>query len=193
MIKENMTTDYKITEQQHHWTSEEKLKYCGYGEWVEEADSTEIEYLGYEAMIFRVFHYEPYTKKVAYFGGHLCGYVKISNNHPFYKKKGIYLECHGGITANEIHEDHWIGFDCAHLGDIVPTTEHFKRTSPEWIEIQKKNPIPLGFENHHLFNPTYKNIEFCIEECKSMIAQLIVEEEIKVEKEAKNAPRAKTI
>lgn len=173
-----MTNDYKIIKENHHWTSEEKLKYCGYGEWIEEADVTEIEYLGYEAFIIRVFIREYLTKEEAYSGGYLCGYVRIPENHPLYKQKEIVLDCHGGVTFNEIHEEHWIGFDCAHPRDIVPTIENFKNTNEELISLQKEIFSPV-YES--LFKQTYKNIEFCIEECKSMIAQLVILEEKKIE------------
>lgn len=166
-----MKTEYKITEQQHHWTSDEKLKFGGYGEWVEEADAIEFEYKGYEAFIIRIWKKEPCTKEEAYFGGHLCGYVKIPNTHPYYGNEEIDLEVHGGVTFNEMHEEHFVGFDCAHSTDLVPTMDHMRKTIPELIAIRKT--VPKGLENHPLFNPVYKNINYCIHECISMIDQLI--------------------
>lgn len=69
--------------------------------------------------------------------GHLCGYVGVPKGHPYFKKGYDYayemddkIECHGGLTyagyleKNERvgWEDHWfLGFDCAHAGDIVPS------------------------------------------------------------------------
>lgn len=162
-----------ITKQEHHYTSEEKLKFCGYGEWVEEADITEIEYLGYEVRVVRIFMEEPFAKVKAYFGGHLCGYVKIPQSHPYFGKKDIYLDCHGGLTFNEAHEEHWAGFDCGHSGDYIPSTEHMRNTMPELIELKKKFPIPKGMEHHPLFKPVYRNVDYCIQQCISMIDQLI--------------------
>lgn len=59
---------------------------------------------------------------------HLCGYVRIPENHPFYQKEypelyaiGKAVKCHGGLTYSDDFWDNgswWIGFDCAHLGDI---------------------------------------------------------------------------
>lgn len=40
--------EYTVTKEEHHWTSEEKLRYCGCGELVEEPDLTIIERLGTE-------------------------------------------------------------------------------------------------------------------------------------------------
>lgn len=167
-----MNIDYKITKEEHHWTSEEKLKFCGYGEWVEEPDVVEFKYLGYEAGVHRIFVREPYSQKVAYFGGHLCGYVKIPENHPYFGEEEIIIDCHGGLTFNEMHEEQWIGFDCAHAGDYVPTSEHMKKICPELIELAKKFPRPEGFKHFVIFNPVYRNVQFCIKECMDIITQL---------------------
>jgi hypothetical protein len=71
--------------------------------------------------------------------GVLCGYVGVDSSHPLYGKKmrgwddeetneddpfGD-LMVHGGVTFAdrwpEISSDLWfIGFDCAHAGDIIP-------------------------------------------------------------------------
>jgi hypothetical protein len=74
--------------------------------------------------------------------GHLCGYVGVTQGHPFFKKDGydFDLDVHGGITftnmcrpgKDESHgichipgpgePDHvwWLGFDCGHCFDISP-------------------------------------------------------------------------
>lgn len=169
-----METEHKILKEEHHWTSEEKLKHCGYGEWVEEADVTEFEYLGYEASVIRVFKREHAAKDIAYFGGHLCVYVRIPNTHPYFKNEEIDLDVHGGITFNEAHEEHWIGFDCAHLGDYVPTMEHLRNTIPEMKLLKEAFEISDEFKDMYLFNPVYRNVDYCIEECKKMIRELHV-------------------
>lgn len=168
-----MKSDLKIIKDEHHWTSEEKLRFCGCGEWVEESDVFEFEYLGYHACVIRVFKKEPFAKELAYFGGHFCGYVRIPDNHPYFKNEDIDLDCHGGLTFNEAHEEHWVGFDCGHSMDRIPTMEHMRNTRPELIEIRKQFPIPEGMEHHPLFNPVYRNMDYCIEECKTMITQLV--------------------
>lgn len=168
-----MKSDLKIIKDEHHWTSEEKLKFCGYGEWVEESDLFEFEYLGYHAIIVRVFKKEPFAKELAYFGGHFCGYVRIPDEHPFFRKQDIDLDCHGGLTFNEAHEEHWVGYDCGHSGDFIPTMEHMRNTNPELKKIKEMFPVPAGFEEFALFNPMYRNIDYCIGECKDMITQLL--------------------
>jgi len=60
-------------------------------------------------------------------GGHLCGYVAVSDRHPLYRAdcddpRVQSLDVHGGITYAGSPQPHrwWLGFDCAHLGDLSP-------------------------------------------------------------------------
>lgn len=54
--------------------------------------------------------------------GYRCGYVRIPETHPWFKKYYDDLNdvsVHGGLTYNQLAEDGWwIGFDCAHLYDL---------------------------------------------------------------------------
>lgn len=60
----------------------------------------------------------------------LCGYVRIMKGHRLYKanqRRLSNLEVHGGVTFNRkmqhrryMKRGYWIGFDCAHLGDLCP-------------------------------------------------------------------------
>jgi len=162
----------KIKKKIHYWTSDQKLKWFGYGEWIEEPDSLEIEYRGYKALVERISKQEPFAKEETYFGGHLCGYVVIPDDHPLFKKENIDIDCHFGITFNEAYEEHLIGFDCAHSGDYIPSMELIRKKCR--LELY---PIPKGYENFNIFNPTYRNVQYCIDECKKMIDQLIIEKE----------------
>ena len=176
-----MKSDYKITKEEHFYTSDQKIQWCGYGEWVEEPDCTVIEYKGYEAVIHRVMKREPCCPVEAYFGGHLCGYVKIPEDHPLFKET-VDLDCHGGISYNECNEEHWVGFDCGHSGDLVPTMELFKKQRKAAGEFEPF-PIPEEFKEYAIFNPSYKNIQYCIDELIGMIDQLEVYKEAAAEKE----------
>ena len=167
-----MKNDYKITREEHHWTSEEKIKWLGYGEWVEEADTIVFEYLGCEACVHRIIKREPYAKEEAYFVGHLCGYVRIPEDHPFFKSKDLDIETHYGLTFNEAHEEHWVGFDCGHSCDLIPSMEFFNKKRQAEGEFEPF-PIPKEFEHFALFHPTYKNMQFCIDECVHIIDQLV--------------------
>ncbi len=143
-----------------------------------------IEYLGYEAKINRAFIKEPFSEEEAWFGGHVCGYVKIPENHPYFKKENIDLECHGGITFydEKVNGDYWIGFDCAHERDYVPTIEFFIKNNKEFSSWRKKIALPEGYEKFSIFNPQYRNVQYCIDQCVEMINQLIkIKDEINVE------------
>lgn len=65
--------------------------------------------------------------------GHLCGYVRIPRSSRLYVKKQRRaainkLRVHGGVTfdggirrgGGGKLRGRWIGFDCAHFGDLVP-------------------------------------------------------------------------
>lgn len=102
--------------------------------------------------------------------GHLCGYVGFGKDHPLFGKggsptyKGVdSLDVHGGITwadkicpcihPNVFDKDlWWLGFDCAHLGDISPTS-----------------PTQLLFEEPRA---TYRNFEYVREEVINLVKQL---------------------
>jgi hypothetical protein len=168
-----MNDKVKIIKEEHHWTSDEKIKWLGYGEWIEECDVTEFEYLGYQALVMRVMKRELYCPHAGYFGGHLCGYVGIPETHPYFRKKELDIDGHHGITFNEAHEEHWIGFDCGHTGDYIPTVEHMRKTNPELKKINEMFPLKEGFEKFGLFNPVYRNMEYCIQCCIEIIYQLI--------------------
>jgi hypothetical protein len=61
---------------------------------------------------------------------HLCGYVRVPNkNHPWANATydDIGAEVHGGLTfggplthLRGIPSEYWVGFDCAHAGDLSP-------------------------------------------------------------------------
>lgn len=76
------------------------------------------------------FVYKNYNCKIIRvnpdFSGHLCGYVQIPQEHEFYQKHYDEIDCnipaHGGLTFSGSfkNNDWWIGFDCAHYGDLLP-------------------------------------------------------------------------
>jgi hypothetical protein len=69
--------------------------------------------------------------------GHLCGYVGVSPGHPWYEKtdEAVEARVHGGLTfcgkcrpdgrichkvePGEPDDVWWLGFDCAHCGDLT--------------------------------------------------------------------------
>lgn len=73
--------------------------------------------------------------------GHLCGYVGVADGHPAFRRDYISVDVrvHGGLTYSDFcfeAPDHtgvchipdagepervwWLGFDCAHPGDLCP-------------------------------------------------------------------------
>ena len=150
--------------EKHIWSSEDKLKYYGYGEWVEECDYNYFKHNGIECVIKRALFPKKYVDIYGYdvAGGHLCGYCKLPKNHPWGECKDIWnleINVHGGITyeKNKI-----IGFDAAHFTDLVP----YHRFIIE--EMRKKNiKCPI------IFNGVYRNMEYMKEECKKLADQIV--------------------
>jgi hypothetical protein len=106
----------------------EQLKEAGInGPWEGEPDHQEWRYDGVPCVVNRNDH------------GSWCGYVAIPPGHPLYEKDvdvDDVVEAHGGITYSEHgcmgeichtprpgESDYprWVGFDCAHCMDFVPT------------------------------------------------------------------------
>lgn len=178
-----MSEECKMIET-HLYSSDEKLSWWGYGEWLEEPDNVTFIHEGIECIVIRIV-----AKEICghMFGGHLCGYIKIPDDHHFYSKNfmdfdnGHDLDVHGGITYSEIdnknhsylpNEGHWIGFDCAHSGDYIPSMEYLRKTDPIFKQFNEGSPIFKKYKHLAIFNPSYKNIAFCIDECKSMAEQI---------------------
>lgn len=107
-------------------------------EWDNEPDRLEWEYCGFKCSIVR----HPEMK-------HLCGYVGLPKSHPYYGKHynqcllgrerwdctwykdhpslEKIIKVHGGLTFSQQGDGEtwekdlwWLGFDCAHTGDLVP-------------------------------------------------------------------------
>lgn len=181
--------------EEHLHTSDHKLQHLGYGEWVEEPDKVEFTYKGYECLVWRIYGEEPFAPQ-HWYGGFLCGYVRIPEDHFAYKKHydHIDIDCHGGLTYGDFREGreeegYFIGFDCAHSQDYNPSMEFFRSTH----DIAKRIfPIPEEFKKYAIFNPTYRNVDFVKKECRSIVRQLInmnamakIKEQIKQEAESK--------
>ena len=83
----------------------------------EEGNIKKIVYRGIEGVILRV---RPESS------GHLCGYVRVGEKLgtlDFDEYDDLGVEVHGGITYSGKltgEEGYWLGFDCAHAGDLQP-------------------------------------------------------------------------
>lgn len=157
-----------------------KLLRWGYGEWVEEADDVLYFDRGFRCLAHRVGIWEG-PNKDHLFGGHLCGYIMIPEGHPWHGKHYDTIECevHGGLTFSEEIEykdlikmpfkvtGYWIGFDCAHYNDIIPSSKLLHEKMAQ--ELRANFPTARS----SIFEPTYKNIEFVKGEIKRMVDQAI--------------------
>jgi hypothetical protein len=182
-----------------NYTKEEKIASWGEGEWVNEPDFIEFSHLGYTCRITRATARET---DGSLSGGYLCGYVFAPPSHPLFSSDECKtkIECHGGVT--HIGEDGIIGFDCAHATDLNPGLEAFRAQHPRLREYYEKHfgCLPTGssafaslgihpdlrrayeglfgciptdaLTSAGPFSTSYRNMEFCIQECKSIAEQL---------------------
>lgn len=110
--------------------------------------------------------------------GSLCGYVGVSQGHPFFKKGGydFDLEVHGGITFTGgcdsnyepsmgiCHIDPsndnvwWLGFDCGHFMDVSPAMAARLKIVEDFPAID--------------FAKCYRNIDYVTAEVQSLAKQL---------------------
>jgi len=123
-----------------------------HGEWDSEPDELAFEHLGYPCLIVRN---TRMFEKLGFRKGHLCGYLGVPAGHPWHGENydDVDVSIHGGLTYDGDHAptkepdgNWWVGFDCAHLGDIVPGMKDFGES-------------------------TYKNMEFVTKELHSLAAQ----------------------
>ena len=122
-----------------------------HGEWDSEPDRMDFIHAGFSCLILR--------NDI----GNWCGYVGVPKEHTCYGKGEEDFLVHGGITYTSkckppichipqegMPDDvWWLGFDTAHLGDMSPC------------------------KSIHLFpGDTYKNMQYIINETKSLAEQL---------------------
>lgn len=156
----------------HLYTSDEKLKWFGYGEWVEEPDEVYFVHKGINCRVLRVVNYEYLH---AAFGGYLCGYVRLDEFHPWCGKthNEIECDCHGGLTYSQFekNDEFWIGFDCAHSGDIAPSVELNMRNDPMWQKMKEEREKLFMKLKCAWPRDTYKNIFYVKNECIALAEQ----------------------
>lgn len=127
--------------------------------------------------------------------GHLCGYVGVSEGHPAFEKdyddvrvaggsEDGWPDVHGGLTyAAHCEEgdeamaichipepgqpDHvwWLGFDCAHSGDLSPAMAARDRARFE----ETGDPLWAPLAGHE---EKYRTVDYVRRECASLARQL---------------------
>jgi hypothetical protein len=147
----------------------------GDGPWVDEPlgkEPVEMSYKGYDCAFVRNLVM-----------GHWCGYVGVSVKESELAEKND--NClHGGITytkvCNLVDNEHpsnqhildkkgsemIIGFDCAHAEDIMPRGRIINDTM-----YGDKYPFDKYFDE--MYKPTYKTLQFCKDNVREFIDELI--------------------
>jgi hypothetical protein len=118
--------------------------------------------------------------------GYRCGYVGLPKSHRYYDKfyDKIPADCHGGLTysrnslfRNTDSDTWWIGFDCGHGCDgiDIETTKKLYAEDDAAIKdvlwLEKTGYIQIV----NLKNPI-RTLDFCIDQCKHIVEQLLSEE-----------------
>ena len=95
--------------------------------------------------------------------GHLNGYVLLNPEEAI--DETMIIECHGGITFEgnlaeimPVQAGNWIGFDCAHYGDLAP--------------FYKEKLAALGFDFGVSYDEVRRDQKFIEDNCKQIIDQL---------------------
>ena len=87
---------------------------------------------------------------------HWCGYLSLPEEHIWngLHYDDIPIKCHGGLTFADTHiaglDKFFVGFDCAHLGDISPGNKYDRHS-----------------------NGTYKTLTYVMKELEDMYRQAV--------------------
>lgn len=140
-----------------------KIKFSTPGPWDNEPDNLKFEHIGLKCEIMRV-------PKL----GHLCGYVELPKNHiwnEFTDENFGFINVHGGITyCFQQGGSTIIGFDCAHVGDLIPS----------------RNYTTFGTQD------SYKDIDYVMNECKSLV-QIILSVGVSILTDKKQTKKKKKV
>lgn len=156
--------------------SENKRLWWGEGPWVDEPDVLEFVHNGIACRILRIVAMDGPNETINIFGGHLCGYVCIPYDHQDYNKDVSSpdfseYDVHGGLTFGKLFDDNtfWIGFDCAHSGDLIPSMTDIRKSINE--DLIKKHPN-IDFSQIRCFNSDYKTWDYVLEQVKHLADQV---------------------
>lgn len=150
----------KIQEHQNH--CEEVKKNLPDGPWMNEIHRLEFKHEGLDCLI---------NRNPSLFVW--CGYVGVPKGHALYGTHydDVNVDVHGGLTfSRECHgyvchqannEVWWLGFDCAHMGDLMP------EMMSAWRMLLLNG---LSFDAE--VSRGYKNIDYVREETKRLAEQI---------------------
>lgn len=133
----------------------------GPGPWQSEPDRVEFVHKGVPCLLRR--------HKMM---GHWCGYAAVGREHPWYERRmEEEIDVHGGVTYGDTEAGDeyrlvgvkgmwWIGFDCAHLGDVSPGLDALTRS--------------LSGPNPYRSEDTYKDIDAVRAETLHLAEQALI-------------------
>ena len=172
---ENLLKEKEYREEKNNLTIDQKRKWWGEGEWVYEPDEVYFNHNGIDCKITRTAAREP-CQEEHIFGGHLCGYVSLPGGHPWWGKKyeDMNVEVHGDLTFGECSDRHWIGFDCGHSYDVIPSMIKIYYKLKDNIIKKYKN---LQLSHSGIFDREYRNIAYVESECRKLADQVIAANE----------------
>lgn len=111
--------------------------------------------------------------------GALCGYVGVSKEHPLFNKDydEVGVEVHGGLTFSDFCQEGgkichevcegeddkvwWLGFDTAHLGDLVPNMEYIRKNNPSMGQFRDMGRLDV-----------YRDLDYVQLQCRYLAKQL---------------------
>lgn len=132
-------------------------------------------------IVEKKFKYRGYTCIVALESiGYRTGRIGIPKGEKYYNKKHYllrHIQCHGGLTdssfvmcGHKMQHLWWVMFDTCHQGDgkdIQAIKEHFSDDQENLESIALLEQIYAN----QIYEP--KTTEFCVEECKKVVDQLL--------------------
>lgn len=150
-----------------------KKEHWGEGPWIYEPDIFQFVQNGFICIGNRVKEHEGFNNEHL-FGGFWKGYIIVRNEHPWFGKDchSIECECHGGLTFCGLgSKNEWfLGFDCGHSLDFVPSLEKFLETNSEYQRDLERLRKIVGRESP-IFKKHYRNMDYVVEQLISMTNQ----------------------
>lgn len=164
-----MTEELKNYTEECTYTADQKQEWWGCGQWVDEPDQVSFEYEGIQCIVSRIVM-EGLDGETH--GGHLCGYVRVPPAHPVYGK-AVDDDSISSITYSKLQNaEHWIGFDYLNSTDYSPSIEHHNKTLPDFMKLEQDFAESLKKIGVDGVKRKYRNLDFCIENCKYIVKQL---------------------
>lgn len=128
--------------------------------------------------------------------GAWCGYVAIPPGHPLFgvidTRGGDSFEVHGGITYSKVgrqgpighvplpgesDDPHWVGFDCGHASDLIPSFEIYSG-SLEKIGLPKEAAPLFRSLRQRAAGSTYRDLPWVVEQTNSLADQIAQGKEV---------------